>query len=195
MALGVALIEPQIPANTGNIARLCAATETALHLIEPLGFSLDDDQLTRAGLDYWQDVDLWVHPAWREFREAVSRERCLYFSAHGGRSYLAAPYETNSALVFGNETTGLPERIREKHPERVYRIPMRPAARSLNLATAAGIVLYEAIRRIGVTLDETLAAPAVETPLHPKTTPRRRGKGRVKRSVHGVGTELGVGEP
>ena len=195
MALAVVLIEPQIPPNTGNIARLCAAPETALHLIEPLGFSLDDDQLNRAGLDYWQDVDLWVHPAWREFREAVSRDRCLYFSAHGGRSYLKAPYEANSALVFGNETVGLPERIREKHPDRVYRIPMRPAVRSLNLATAAGIVLYEAIRRVGVTLDETLGSPAAEAPLRSTTTPRRRGKGRVKRSVHGAGTELGVGEP
>lgn len=149
MGLTVALIEPQIPPNTGNIARLCAATDTSLHLIEPLGFSLDDDQLARAGLDYWDAVDLWVHPSWGEFRDAVSRDRCLYFSAHGHQSYLEAPYAPNSVLVFGNESDGLPERIREKHPERVYRIPMSGAVRSLNLATAAGIVLYEVIRTLG----------------------------------------------
>jgi tRNA (cytidine/uridine-2'-O-)-methyltransferase len=147
--LTVVLIEPQIPPNTGNIARLCAATDTSLHLIEPLGFSLDNDQLARAGLDYWDAVDLWVHPSWAEFRDAVSRDRCLYFSAHGHQSYLEAPYTPNSVLVFGNESDGLPERIREKHPERIYRIPMSGAVRSLNLATAAGIVLYEAIRKLG----------------------------------------------
>lgn len=194
MALAIVLIEPQIPPNTGTIARLCAATETALHLIEPLGFSLDDDQLQRAGLDYWQDVDLWLHPSWREFREAVSRERCLYFSAHGGRPYLGAPYEANSVLVFGNETIGLPQRVRDKHPERVYRIPMRPAVRSLNLATAAAIVLYEAIRRTGLALDDAMAVPAAEAPLHPESRPRRRGRSGVTRSAHGAGTELGAGE-
>ncbi len=149
MRLTVVLIEPQIPPNTGNIARLCAATDTSLHLIEPLGFSLDNDQLARAGLDYWDAVDLWVHPSWAEFRDAVSRDRCLYFSAHGHQSYLEAPYTPNSVLVFGNESDGLPERILEKHPERIYRIPMSGAVRSLNLATAAGIVLYEAIRKLG----------------------------------------------
>ncbi|MFQ6047092.1 MAG: tRNA (cytidine(34)-2'-O)-methyltransferase [Gemmatimonadales bacterium] len=154
MALGVALIEPQIPPNTGNIARLCAATDTALHLIGPLGFSLDDERLRRAGLDYWEDVDLWLHPEWRWFRQVVSRERCLYFSAHGGRSYLEAPFSEKSVLVFGNETSGMPRRIREKHRERIFRIPMRGTVRNLNLATAVGIVLYEAIRRLGIRLEE-----------------------------------------
>lgn len=149
MGLTIVLIEPQIPPNTGNIARLCAATDTSLHLIEPLGFSLDDDQLARAGLDYWDSVDLWIHPSWREFRDAVSRDRCLYFSSHGQQSYLEAPYAPNSVLVFGNESDGMPGRILEKHPDRVYRIPMTGAVRSLNLATAAGIVLYEAIRQVG----------------------------------------------
>jgi len=156
MGLSVALIEPQIPPNTGNIARLCAATDTVLHLIEPLGFSIDDDELKRAGLDYWDKVDLWVHPHWRAYREAVARERCLYFSAHGEQSYFDAPYENNSVLVFGNETDGLPERILVKHPERVFRIPMRPEIRCLNLATAVGIVLYEGIRQLGLSIDEGL---------------------------------------
>lgn len=154
MALSVVLIEPRIPPNTGNIARLCAASGTALHLVGQLGFSLDNDELSRAGLDYWDEVDLWVHPHWRDFREAVSRDRCVYFSAHGERSYLEAPYSENSVLVFGNETEGLPPRIREKHPERLFRIPMRPTVRNLNLATAVGIVLYEAVRQTGLDLDE-----------------------------------------
>ena len=153
MGLGVALIQPQIPPNTGNIARLCAATDSALHLIGPLGFSLDDDEVRRAGLDYWDDVDLWVHPVWGAFRAAVARERCLYFSAHGHQPYWDAPFAANAVLVFGNETDGMPDRIREKHPERLYRIPMRPAVRSLNLATAVGIVVYEAIRQLGVPVD------------------------------------------
>jgi tRNA (cytidine/uridine-2'-O-)-methyltransferase len=157
MGLSVALIEPQIPPNTGNIARLCAASDTSLHLIEPLGFSIEDDELKRAGLDYWDKVDIWVHPHWRAFREAVARERCLYLSAHGERSYLEAPFGVNSVLVFGNETGGLPERILVKHPERVFRIPMRPDIRCLNLATAVGIVLYEGIRQLGLTIDEGLS--------------------------------------
>ncbi|HEX9729837.1 MAG TPA: tRNA (cytidine(34)-2'-O)-methyltransferase [Gemmatimonadales bacterium] len=148
MALAVALIEPRIPPNTGNIARLCAAAGASLHLIEPLGFALDDDQLRRAGLDYWPEVDLWVHPHWRAFREAVARERCLYFTSHGARPHTDAPYAPNSVLVFGNETQGMPERIREKYPDRLFRIPMTPAVRSLNLANAVAIVTYEAIRQL-----------------------------------------------
>jgi tRNA (cytidine/uridine-2'-O-)-methyltransferase len=157
MGLAIALIEPQIPPNTGNIARLCAATDTTLHLIEPLGFSLTDPRLERAGVDYWEAVDLWLHPHWRAFRAAVARDRCLYFSAHGTLSYLDAPFTPNSVLLYGNETQGMPERIREKHPERLFRIPMGPAVRSLNLATAAGIVLYEAIRRLGSSVPEPIS--------------------------------------
>jgi tRNA (cytidine/uridine-2'-O-)-methyltransferase len=162
MGLGIALIEPRIAPNTGNIARLCAATDAALHLIEPLGFSLEDAELRRAGLDYWDAVDVWVHPGWHVFRDAVARDRCLYFSAHGSRSYRDAPYAANSVLVFGNETQGMPERIREKYPDRMFRIPMRPAVRSLNLATAAGIVLYEAVRQVGVVLEMGAAAEVRE---------------------------------
>jgi tRNA (cytidine/uridine-2'-O-)-methyltransferase len=148
VALHIALIEPQIPPNTGNIARLCAATDASLHLIEPLAFSLEDRDMKRAGLDYWDAVDLWIHPHWRAFREAMSRDRCLYFSSNASQSFWDARFEPNSCLVFGNETAGLPERILEKHPERCYQIPMSGAVRSLNLATAVGIVLYEGLRQL-----------------------------------------------
>jgi tRNA (cytidine/uridine-2'-O-)-methyltransferase len=140
-------------------------------------------------LDYWNEVDLWVHPSWREFRDAVSRDRCLYFSAHGGQSYFSAPFASNSVLVFGNETMGLPERIREKHPERVYRIPMRPAVRSLNLATAVGIVLYEALRRVGAQLDD--GTPPTEAPTE---RPRRPRRGRVLPTTQASGPEEGQSE-
>jgi tRNA (cytidine/uridine-2'-O-)-methyltransferase len=148
MGLHVALIEPKIPPNTGNIARLCAATQTALHLIEPLGFSLEDYDLRRAGLDYWSAVEVWVHPDWHAFRDAVAPERCLYFSARGRRPFWEAPYRAASVLVFGNETDGMPQRILDQHADRVFQIPMTDAVRSLNLATAVGIVLYQAIREV-----------------------------------------------
>ena len=150
MALHVALIQPQIPPNTGNIARLCAATDTPLHLIEPLGFSIADREVKRAGLDYWDKVDIWVHPDWFTFRDAISRDRCLYFSANAVRDYREAPFRANSVLVFGSETEGMPARILEKHPERCFRIPMEGDVRSLNLANAVSIVLYEARDRISV---------------------------------------------
>jgi tRNA (cytidine/uridine-2'-O-)-methyltransferase len=175
MTLQIALIEPKIPPNTGNIARLCAATDTSLHLIEPLGFSINDGDLKRAGLDYWDAVDLWVHPNWRAFREAMDRERCLYFSSHAEREYFEAPYRPNSCLVFGSETVGLPERIREKHPERCFRIPMSGPVRSLNLATAAGIVLYEAIRQTRGLEERDAGRPVA-------SGPARRHRGRSGRS-------------
>jgi tRNA (cytidine/uridine-2'-O-)-methyltransferase len=148
MALHVALIQPQIPPNTGNIARLCAATDTPLHLIEPLGFSITDREVRRAGLDYWDKVDLWVHPDWFAFRDAISRDRCLYFSANATRDYREAPFRPNSVLVFGSETDGMPARILEKHPDQCFRIPMEGEIRSLNLANAVSIVLYEARDRV-----------------------------------------------
>ena len=149
MSLQIALIQPLIPPNTGNIARLCAATDASLHLIEPLGFSLDDADLKRAGLDYWDHVDLWLHPDWFAFRDAMARDRCLYFSAHASRPFWEAAFEPNSCLVFGNETDGMPQRILEKHPRECFQIPMPSGkVRSLNLATAVGIVLYEAMRQL-----------------------------------------------
>ena len=150
MTLHIALIEPKIPPNTGNIARLCVATDTPLHLIEPLGFSLDDREVRRAGLDYWDRVDLWTHPNWFRFRDAISRDRCLYFSANAEQDYTGAPFRPNSVLVFGNETDGMPAKILEKHPELCYRIPMQGQMRSLNLANAVSVVLYEGLRQLGL---------------------------------------------
>ncbi|HSB53758.1 MAG TPA: tRNA (cytidine(34)-2'-O)-methyltransferase [Gemmatimonadales bacterium] len=187
MSLHIALIEPKIPPNTGNIARLCAATDTPLHLIEPLGFSLDQREVKRAGLDYWDQVDLWVHPNWFRFRDAISRERCLYFSANAEQDYRKAPFAANSVLIFGSETDGLPQKILDKHPERCYRIPMPGDVRSLNLANAVSIVLYEGLRQLGVT---DLPAEAAEFAAEePETTEpdgakakaargRSRGRGR-----------------
>ncbi len=161
MALHIALIEPKIPPNTGNIARLCVGTDTPLHLIEPLGFSLDDRAVKRAGLDYWDKVDLWLHPNWFRFRDAISRDRCLYFSANAEQDFREARFAPNSVLVFGNETDGLPEKILEKHPERCFRIPMPGEMRSLNLANAVSVVLYEGLRQLGIS-DEP--APLIEDP-------------------------------
>jgi tRNA (cytidine/uridine-2'-O-)-methyltransferase len=149
MALHVALIEPRIPPNTGNIARLCAATDTPLHLIAPLGFSIGDREVKRAGLDHWDKVDLWVHSDWFAFRDAISRRRCLYFSANAERDYREAPFRKNSVLVFGNEVDGMPPRILEKHPDQCFRIPMEESVRSLNLANAVSIVLYEGLGKVG----------------------------------------------
>jgi tRNA (cytidine/uridine-2'-O-)-methyltransferase len=148
MALHVALIQPKIPPNTGNIARLCAATDTPLHLIEPLGFSIGDREVKRAGLDHWDKVDLWLHPDWFAFRDAISRKRCLYFSANAERDYREAPFRKNSVLVFGNEVDGMPERILEKHADQCFRIPMEESVRSLNLANAVSIVLYEGLGKL-----------------------------------------------
>jgi tRNA (cytidine/uridine-2'-O-)-methyltransferase len=149
MALQVALIDPRIPPNTGNIARLCAATDTPLHLIAPLGFSISDREVKRAGLDHWDKVDLWVHSDWFAFRDAISRKRCLYFSANAEQDYREAPFRNNSVLVFGNEVDGMPARILEKHPDQCFRIPMEESVRSLNLANAVSIVLYEGIGKLG----------------------------------------------
>jgi len=119
-----------------------------------------DAALKRAGLDYWESVDLWLHPGWRAFRDAMSRERCLYFSAKATRPLTEAPFRPNSVLIFGNEIDGMPDRILEKYPDRCYTIPMQSGkVRSLNLATAAGIVLYEALRRLG---SEAAASRAAE---------------------------------
>jgi tRNA (cytidine/uridine-2'-O-)-methyltransferase len=144
--LHVVLIEPEIPPNTGNIARMCAATGCALHLIEPLGFSIDDRALKRAGLDYWPAVRLVVHPSLAAFLAAFPAERCWWIETTGALSYARAPFVRGDALVFGKETGHIPPELLAAHRERTLRIPMRgTAVRSINLSTAAGIVTYTAL--------------------------------------------------
>jgi tRNA (cytidine/uridine-2'-O-)-methyltransferase len=147
--LHVALWEPEIPPNTGNIARLCAATGAALHLVGRLGFRIDDRSLRRAGLDYWRHVDVRRHAGMAEFEQAVAGARIFCYSAHATEPYTRAAYRDGDCLLFGGETHGLPPEVLGRHRERALTIPM-PAGkvRSLNLATAAGIVLYEALRQV-----------------------------------------------
>jgi tRNA (cytidine/uridine-2'-O-)-methyltransferase len=148
--LHVALIEPEIPPNTGNIARLCAATYTPLHLVGRLGFRTDDKAVRRAGLDYWSEVEIHYHLNIQALYEMLPACRFLYFTTKSKRSYVDFQYAPGDCLVFGRETRGLPEELLHANWERCLTIPMRnPAVRSLNLATSAGIALYEAIRQIG----------------------------------------------
>jgi len=145
------LVAPEIPQNTGSIARLCAATHTRLHLIRPLGFSLDDRYLKRAGLDYWPYVDVHVYDDWQHFRRQ-HRGGCLhFFSARAGRTYLDAAYGRGDYLVFGRETAGLPAALLSAHRDATYVIPIdSPNVRSLNLSNAVSIVVYEARRQLGL---------------------------------------------
>ncbi len=148
----VVLVEPEIAPNTGNIARLCAATNTILHLIEPLGFRLDDTQLRRAGMDYWKHVTWHRWRDWTDFERAPeSRPTRLWFIEQGGaRPYADAAFGANDALVFGRETAGLPRALLEQHGDSWLRLPMfNPDARSLNLANCVAVVLYEALRQQG----------------------------------------------
>ncbi len=147
--LHLVLVEPQIPPNTGNVARLCAATGCALHLVEPLGFTLSDRELKRAGLDYWDALTITLHPSLEAFVAAWTAPLWL-FSTRAARSYERAEFERGAALVFGKETAGLPQALLDRQPERVLRIPMRrDAVRSLNLATCVGIAAYAALARLG----------------------------------------------
>lgn len=147
--LNVVLYQPEIPPNTGNIGRLCHATESRLHLIEPLGFSLDEKSLKRAGLDYWQELDVTV---WASLEECLStasspEAKIWYLTTKSENCYWDASFSDGDFLVFGPETRGLPETIIFKKPEQSLTIPQR-AGRSINLATSVGIVLYEALRQI-----------------------------------------------
>jgi tRNA (cytidine/uridine-2'-O-)-methyltransferase len=148
--LHVVLVEPEIPPNTGNIARLCAATGCALHLIEPLGFRIDDRALKRAGLDYWHAVRVVIHPSLDAFLASFPAERCWWIETTGARPYASAAFARGDALVFGKETGALPAEILARYRDRTLRIPMRgDAVRSINLSTAAGIVTYAALAAIG----------------------------------------------
>jgi tRNA (cytidine/uridine-2'-O-)-methyltransferase len=146
----IVFVEPEIPPNTGTTARLCAATNTSLHLVGPLGFSLEDRYLKRAGLDYWPHVDVHYYPHWDDFLRRRPPGRLLAFSARAARSYTQVRYEPTDLFVFGSETRGLPEDIRTALADSLYTIPIHSLhVRSLNLANAAAIVLYEALRQLG----------------------------------------------
>lgn len=150
--LHVVLVQPEIPPNTGSIARLCAATRSRLHLVEPLGFSLEDKYLKRAGLDYWPHVDLRVHESWQAFVEGNGSFTRVCFSARAQPTYLTAPLAEPGPvyLVFGGETKGLPGDVLAQHSSATFRIPIREEhVRSLNLANAVAIVVYETLRQRG----------------------------------------------
>jgi tRNA (cytidine/uridine-2'-O-)-methyltransferase len=145
----VVLVEPEIPPNTGNIGRLCLATGSVLHLVEPLGFSLEDRLLKRAGLDYWEQVQVRRWPDWASFLSAQpGQARLWYLTTKSDRPYWNTRFAAGDYLVFGRETRGLPEALLQANPEHCLTIPMAAATRSLNLATAAGIVLFEGMRQL-----------------------------------------------
>jgi tRNA (cytidine/uridine-2'-O-)-methyltransferase len=145
----MALLEPQIAPNTGNIARLCAACGARLHLIGRLGFRLDERSLRRAGVDYWDSVDLVRHTDWAGFAQSIAPRRLLLFTAQGGMDYAEFAYRDEDCLVLGNESDGLPRGLLAEAGQIVLHIPMPTGkVRSLNLATAAGIALYEALRQL-----------------------------------------------
>lgn len=147
--LHIVLYQPEIPPNTGNIIRLAANTESTLHLIKPLGFSLDEKQVRRAGLDYYEAERVKIHETWEEFLENAPQGRIFALSTKGTTPYTQAQFQKEDILLFGPETRGLPASIRESlDPERVLRIPMRGDSRSLNLSNTVAIVLYEALRQL-----------------------------------------------
>ena len=167
MALNVVLYEPEIPANTGTIGRSCVLTDTRLHLIGPLGFSLDDKMVRRSGLGYWHDIDLHVYESWEEFLAQNPDARLWLCSARSEHNYAQVEYHDEDYLVFGRESCGLPQEVLDTYPDRGLRIPMLnregisaatqhgptsdpadPAAVSLNLSNAANIVLFEALRQL-----------------------------------------------
>ena len=146
----VVLVAPEIPQNTGSIGRLCVATASTLHLVDPLGFTIDDRHLRRAGLDYWPHVDWHRHSSWDRFVAHRPPGRLVCFSARAPRSYTTVRYRPDDVLVFGNESRGLPAALRGAYADTTFGIPLASEhVRSLNLATAVAIVLYEALRQQG----------------------------------------------
>ena len=143
----IVLVEPEIPQNTGNIARTCAATGCVLHLIEPLGFAIDDKKLKRAGLDYWHLLDIRTYPDLETFWSHNAWGTYYYLSTKAPRAYSQAAFQDGDYLIFGKETRGLPEPMLAAHPERCLRIPMREGARSLNLSNSVAVTVFEALRQ------------------------------------------------
>lgn len=144
----IVLYHPEIPANSGNIARLSAATATELHLIRPLGYSLSDRYLKRAGLDYWPHVRLTVHDSIDELYASLPDSRFFYLTTKASRPYTRVSYKESDVFVFGPESRGLPEEILARNPDTAITIPMDGPVRSLNLSTAVGVVIYEALRQV-----------------------------------------------
>jgi tRNA (cytidine/uridine-2'-O-)-methyltransferase len=146
----VVLVAPEIPQNTGSIGRLCVATGSRLHLIDPLGFTIDDHHLRRAGLDYWPHVEWRRHASWEAFLAARPPGRVLCFAARAARAYTTVRYREDDVLVFGCESRGLSETVRAAHADATFGIPLASEhVRSLNLATAVAVVVYEALRQLG----------------------------------------------
>lgn len=145
--INIVLHQPEIPQNTGNIARTCAATGAALHLIKPLGFAIDDKKLKRAGLDYWNLLDITYYESEEEFFEKNAGEAIYYFSTKAPRKHTDVTYPERVFLMFGKETAGLPEALLAKNPDTSVRIPMLPNLRSLNLSNSAAVAVYEVLRQ------------------------------------------------
>lgn len=149
MPLNIVLIEPEIPNNTGNIGRLALASGSNLHLVKPFGFEIDDTRLKRAGLDYWQHLNVTYYDSIEDFFNQNSNANMVFLSSHGTQTYYNIPFEDNLFLVFGKESVGLPKQLLSDHPEALYKIPLYSEyVRSLNIANAVSIVIYEGLRQI-----------------------------------------------
>ena len=147
--MNIVLLEPEIPANTGNIGRTCVATGTTLHLIEPLGFQLTEKNIKRAGMDYWKDLDVRRYIDYEDFLEKNGHPRIYMATTKARRDYTQVMYERDAYIMFGKESAGIPEEILVKNEETCVRIPMLPEIRSLNLSNSVAIILYEALRQQG----------------------------------------------
>lgn len=149
MPLNIVLFEPEIPNNTGNIGRLALASGCKLHLVKPFGFELSDSRLKRAGLDYWQHLDVVIYDSIEAFFSKQNDKKFVFFSSHGKQSHWDIPFKDNLFLIFGKESVGLPKPLLEQYKEQLYKIPLYSEhIRSLNLANAVGIVIYEGLRRL-----------------------------------------------
>lgn len=146
----IVLHRPEIPQNTGNVGRLCVATNTELYLVRPLGFRIEDKEIRRSGLDYWKDLKFKVVDSLEEIQNENPKSRFWYLSTKGQKKYTDVRFQSDDILVFGSEGSGLPEEIREKNKERLITIPMWGPVRSLNLSTSVGIVAYEVYRQLGI---------------------------------------------
>lgn len=149
MNLNIVLFQPEIPQNTGNIARTCVLTNSKLHLIKPLGFSLDEKHLRRAGLDYWKDLDIEIHESYEDLREKYKGATFYFSTTKAKHFYHEVEFKEGDFVVFGRESSGLPDSIRDSDPDRCIRVPMlKTSARSLNLSNTAAIIAYEALRQM-----------------------------------------------